>query len=88
VRCCLKSCPKDWPFSFLEQTVEEERNFPTDQRIVPQMCGLKETVDVRRQAVAIWLQAGNTRAGISIAVDDMLVPTGKARASSSAPRRK
>jgi hypothetical protein len=78
------------------QAAEEEGNLQADQRLVPSLRPARNG-DLRRQADAERLPLA-TRAGISICVDDMLVPPQKheiiaaaekprsRRSSSSTPR--
>ena len=74
-RCCRRSCRKGLPFSNINKALKKKeisRLINTSFR----KCGLKETVVFADKL----LQAGfrlATRAGISIGIDDMLVPKEK-----------
>jgi DNA-directed RNA polymerase subunit beta' len=74
VRCCRKSCPRACR-SQHQQGAEEEGNLQADQRLLPQVRP-EGNRGVRRQAAAVGFRLA-TRAGISIAIDDMLVPPQK-----------
>jgi DNA-directed RNA polymerase subunit beta' len=87
--------PKGLPFSNINKAAEEEGNLAADQRLSAS-CGLKETVVFADKLMQNGFRLA-TRAGISIAIDDMLVPNEKhdlieraerksRRSSSSTPR--
>jgi DNA-directed RNA polymerase subunit beta' len=79
-----KSCPRACR-SGAEPRAEEERNFQADQHLLPQVRSARHR-GVCRQADAVGLPPGD-RAGISICVDDMLVPPQKVTLISTPSRK-
>ncbi len=72
--------PKGLPFQQHQQGAQEEGNLQADQRVLPQVRP-EGNRGVRRQAAAKRLPSGHARGLSPIAMDDMLVPTQKARRS-------
>ena len=87
-RCCPRSCPEEIPFDCINKVLGKKDARRADRRDVTAAAGQKKTVLLADASAHDRLHATRRSAGISISIDDMLIPPEQERSCSTRRTKK